>query len=87
MFFIRNFVDERDQKSGRFSGSGVGESHDIPAVQNMGNDLVLDRSRLFVSVLFKSLKDRGIDLEVGKLVFGNKMLHFFGDDSGLVDES
>ncbi len=86
VFFVRYFVNQRKEKRSRFSGAGIGKAHDIPAIQNMKDDLVLDRSWLLVSAFFKSLKDRRIEFEIGKLVLGNKVLHFFSDDSGLVDE-
>lgn len=87
VFFIRYFVDERDKKSGRLARSRVGEPHDIPIVQNMGDYFVLDRRRLLVAISFESPKNRRIDLEITKLVLRDKVLHFFSDNRGLIDES
>ena len=86
VFFVRDLVDERNEKGGCFSGARVGEAHDVSAVQNMKDDFVLDGSRLFVAAFFQSLKNCWIELEIGKLMFGNEMFHFFRDDRGFVDE-
>lgn len=87
VLFVRNFVNERNEKSSRFSSSGVGESYDVPAVENMKDNFVLNGSRLFVPAFFQSLKNRGVEFEIGKLMFGNEMLYFFRDERGFVDES
>ena len=81
------FVNQRDEKGGCFSGAGVGKTHDVPVIQNMGDDLVLDWGWPLVAGSCESLENCRIELEVGKLVFRDKMLHFFGDNRGFVDES
>jgi hypothetical protein len=65
-------IDKRDEEGGGLAGAGIGEAHYVAALDDIWNDLVLDRRWVFVVPMSDTLLQPLVDMEVVKAMLGVK---------------
>ena len=80
-----DFVDERDEKSRRLAGAGVGDADDVGALEDVRDGAVLDRRRELVAFFKDAVAQNRVDLEISERMLGLEMFDLLGDDGFLYE--
>ena len=65
---FQQFLENRQDKGGRFTGAGLGQPHNITTFKNLGDSLILNGGRCFVATGLNTANYLLIKLKLFKLI-------------------